>query len=121
MIRGLALACALIAVGLSVGLAASLSVSPRSLGAARLAVPRCTSTGFGVINNLTGSNIVSVTVSSLPSACGGATVQVAVNNGSANSTGSGTAPAGGGSVTIALAAAVADTTFAQTDVLLTGP
>jgi hypothetical protein len=121
MIRGLALVCGLTVVGLVVGLSASLTISPRSLGAARLTVPRCTSAGFGVINNLTGSNVVSVTVSSLPSACGGAAVQVAFNNGSTSSTGSGTVPAGGGSVTIALAAAVADTTFAQTDVLLTGP
>lgn len=121
MIRGLALASALMVVGVSVGLAASLSLSPGSLGAARVVVPRCTSTGFGVVNNLTGNNVVSVTVSSLPAACGGATVQVAVNNGSVSSTGSGTVPAAGGSVTITLAASVADTTFAETDVLLTGP
>ena len=121
MIRGLAVGIALTVAGLSVGLAASLSWSPRSLGAARLSVPRCTSAGFGVVNNLTGANVVSVTVSGLPAVCGGATLQVAFNNGSASSSGSGTVPAAGGSITVALAAAVADTTFAQTDVLLTGP
>jgi len=121
MFRGLAVAIACTALGVSFGLTASLSVSPRSLGAARLTVPRCTSSGFGVVNNLTGSNVVSVTLSNLPAACGGATVQVAVNNGSVSSTGSGTVPAAGGSLTVALAAAVADTTFAETDVLLTGP
>ena len=121
MFRGLALAIVCTAVGVSFGLTSSLSLSPKSLGAARLTVPRCTSSGFGVVNNLTGSNVVSVTVSNLPAGCGGATIQVAVNNGSVNSTGSGTVPAAGGSVTVALAAAVADTTFAETDVLLTGP
>jgi len=60
MIRGLAVGIALTVAGLSVGLAASLSWSPRSLGAARLSVPRCTSAGFGVVNNLTGANVVSV-------------------------------------------------------------
>ena len=121
MLRGLVLVIGCLALGVSLGLTASLSVSPRSLGAARLTVPRCTSSGFGVVNNLTGSNVVSVTVSNLPAGCGGATVQVAVNNGSASSTGAATVPAAGGSLTVALAAAVADTTFAQTDVLLTGP
>ena len=121
MFRGLAVAIACTTLGVSLGLTASLNVGPRSLGAARLTVPRCTSSGFGVASNLTGSNVVSVTVSNLPAGCGGATVQVAVNNGSASSTGSGTVPAAGGSVTVTLAAAVAETTFAETDVLLTGP
>ena len=64
---------------------------------------------------------MSVTVGSLPAACGGATIQAAVNNGSANSNGSATVPAAGGSVTITLAAGVAVATTMQTDVVITGP
>jgi hypothetical protein len=107
--------------GLSVGFATSVGVNVRSLGAARVSTPRCTSSAVIVLPNLSGSNYVSVTVTGLPSSCGGATVQVAVNNGTSSSTGSTSIPSGGGSVTVSLAAPVSATTVAETDVLLTGP
>jgi hypothetical protein len=112
-------ACAM--TGLTVGSAASLALGTQGLGAARLTVPRCTSAALGLTPNLSGSNVVSVTVSSLPAACGGATVQVAVNNGSSSSSGSGSAPGAGGSVTVALAAGVAATATEQIDIVLVGP
>ena len=52
---------------------------------------------------------------------GGATLQVTVNNGVTNSSGSAAVPAGGGSVTVTLGAAVAVTTATQTDMVLVGP
>jgi acetyl-CoA acetyltransferase len=107
--------------GVTVGSAASLALGTEGLGAARVSVPRCTSAGVAVVPNLSGPNVVSVTVGSLPAACGGATLQVAVNNGAASSSGSGTVPAGGGSVTVALAAAVAAVASEQIDIVLVGP
>ena len=120
-VRTVAVVAIVSLAGLSVGFTASLGYGSRSLGTARVSTPRCTSSALTVLNNLSGANVASVTVSSLPAACGGATVQVAYNNGATSSTGSGTVPAGGGSVTISLTAAVAATVSAQTDVLLTGP
>jgi hypothetical protein len=120
-LRVLALTAVFGFVGLSVGFTASLGYASRSLGTARVTTPRCTSAALGVINNLSGANVTSVTVSGLPAACGGAAIQVAFNNGATSSTGSGAVPAGGGSVTVSLAAPIADTVTAQTDVLLTGP
>jgi len=101
--------------------AASLSFAPGSLGADGETVPRCTAAGLGVIQNVSGTTVISVTVSSLPSACGGATLQVAVNNQVTSSSGSTTVPAGGGSATVSLAVAVAITAAEQIDLVLTGP
>jgi hypothetical protein len=107
--------------GMTVGAAASLTRATDGLGAVKVSVPRCTNVGLLVLPNLSGSNVISVTVSNLPSACGGAAIQATVNSGSANSSGSGTVPAGGGSVTVILAAGVAATTNAQIELLVTGP
>ncbi len=104
-----------------VGLAASLSPAAASLAASRVSTPRCTTAGLLVIPNLSGSNVASVTVSGIPSACASASIQVAVNNGITSSFGTGTVPAGGGSVTVNLAVAVAATTGEELDVVLVGP
>jgi hypothetical protein len=119
--RELFLATAFGAAGVTSGLAASMTISGGTIGMARLAVPRCTSAALDVVYNLSASNVVSVTISGLPVACGSATVQAAVNNGTSSSTGSGTVAAAGGSVTVTLGTAVAATTTLETDVLLTGP
>jgi hypothetical protein len=107
--------------GLTVGAAASLPFASNGIGAARQVVPRCTNAGLTVLQNLSGSNAVSVAVSGLPASCGGATVQVTLNNGTTNSSGSGTVPGGGGSVTVTLASAVAVSTTEQIDLVITGP
>jgi len=104
-----------------VGLAASFAVSTGSLGASTIAVPRCTAAGLSVLQNLTIGNVVSVTVSGLPAACGGGTLQVTVNNGSTNSSGSAAVPAGGGATTVTLALPVAVTASEQTDLVVVGP
>jgi hypothetical protein len=108
-------------VGLSAASAASLNASTGTLGAVKQSVPRCTTANLLVVNNLSGSNVASVTVSSIPASCASATIQAAVNNGTANGSGSSTVPAGGGSVTVTLGTAVAVTTNIQTEVLMTGP
>jgi len=101
--------------------AASLSFAPGSLGADQEAVSRCTAAGLGVIQNVSGTTAISVTVSSLPSTCGGAALQVTVNNQVTSSSGSATVPAGGGSVTVTLGVPVAITAAEQVDLVLTGP
>ncbi len=115
------LAVALGLAGLGFGFAASLAVSSGSLGMIKLSVSRCTAGSATIVNNLVASAVVSVTVYGLPSTCGGATAQAAVNNGTSSSTGTASVPAAGGSVTVTLAVPVAALTTQETDVLLTGP
>jgi hypothetical protein len=104
-----------------VGSAASLSFASGSLGAATAATPRCTTAGLTVFQNLTAGTVASVTVGAIPAACGGATLQVTVNNGVANSSGSAAVPGGGGSVTVTIAVPPAVTAAEQTDLILVGP
>jgi hypothetical protein len=103
------------------GFASSLAQGSGALGAGSASVPECDTNGVTVVPNLSGSTIVSVAVGSVDSACGGATLSAAVNNGTASSSGSGTVSGGGGSLTITLAAAVAASDAVQIDVSITGP
>jgi hypothetical protein len=109
------------AAGASVGAASSLAFSSNTLGAAKVATPRCTAAGLTVFQNLAAGTVVSVTVGALPAACGGATLQLTVNNGTVNATGSAAVPAGGGSVTVTLGSAPAVSTAEQTDLVVIGP
>lgn len=111
----------LVSCGSVLAMAASLTLATHSLGAAQVATPRCTSAGLGVIPNLSGANVISVTVSGLPVACGSATIQVTVSTGAAFSSGSGTVPAAGGSVTVALGSGVASVASSEIDLVVTGP
>jgi hypothetical protein len=101
--------------------AVSLAVTPKSLGARTVSTPRCTTAGLSVLQNLSAGTVISVTVGGLPAACGGATLQLTVNNGVANSSGSATVPGSGGSVTVTLGTPVAVTSAEQTDLVLVGP
>jgi hypothetical protein len=107
--------------GFSVGATASLAQGTDSLGAASVDVPRCTSAGVDVFQNLASGNITSVTVSGLPGSCGGATIKVTVDNGSTTASGSTSVPGGAGSVTVTLAGTIAATTTERTDIVLMGP
>jgi hypothetical protein len=118
--RGLGLAL-IVSIGVSSAFAASLAAVSSSLGAATVTVPRCTTAGLSFIPNLSGSNVASVTVGSIPASCGSATIALAVNNGSASSTGSATIAAAGGSVTVTLAAGVPATTAIEIDAVISGP
>ena len=120
-IRSLAVAAMIVVLGTVAAFAASLSFDGGSLGMASTSTPRCTNAGLGQIQNLSGSNVVSVTVSNLPAACGNATLQVSLNNTSTSSGGSATVPAAGGSVTVTLGTPVAMATTEEIDLVLTGP
>jgi hypothetical protein len=109
------------AMGAVVGSAASLSFASGSLGAATTATPRCTTAGLTVTQNLSVSTVLSVTVGAIPAACGGATLQVTVNNGITSAGGSAVVPGAGGAVTVTLATAPAVTAAEQTDLVLVGP
>ncbi len=109
------------AVATGVAFAASMSAASASLGAGRASTPRCTTAGLSVVQNLSGGNVASVTIASLPAACGGATLSVTVNNGTANAGGSATVPAAGGAVTVTLGSALAVATVEQTDLAIIGP
>jgi len=119
--RRVSLILALVLSGTVIGAAASLNLSSGTLGANQLATPRCTTANLSVFQNVSGSNVASVTVSGLPAACGGGTLQAAVNNGTASSSGSAAVPAAGGAVTVTLAAAVALSEAAETDIVVVGP
>lgn len=105
----------------SLGAAASVAISSDTLGAAKTATPRCTAAGLTVFQNLSAATVVSVTVGGLPAACGGATLQVTLNTGAANASGSAAVPSGGGSVTVTLGSAPAVAVADQIDLVLVGP
>lgn len=119
--RSSILVAILLVVSAVVAFAASLSFAARSLGMAAISTPRCTAAGLGVVQNLSASTVISVTVSSLPATCGNATLEVTVDNLVSLSSGSATVPSGGGSVTVTLAVALAITTVEEIDLVLTGP
>lgn len=116
-----ALAVAAVAYTVSVGHASSLSAGSRSLGAKNSTVTACDSDGFTILPNLSSSNVASVTVGGIASACATAAISVTVNNGTTSSSGTGTVPAGGGSVTVTLAVAVPAKDSEQIDVAVSGP
>jgi hypothetical protein len=119
--RGTLLLVVLLAVGVSPAFAATLSIGSGSVGMGAVSAPRCTTAGLGVIQNLSGSSVISVTVTALPSGCAAATLQVTLNNQTTSSGGSATVPAGGGSVTVSLGTAVAISANEEVDLVLTGP
>ena len=73
------------------------------------------------MQNLTGSNVSSVTIGGIAATCATGTLSVTVNNGTANSSGTAVVPAGGGSMTVTLAAAVAFRQANEVDVAIVGP
>ena len=107
--------------GASVGAAASLALSAGSLGFATVSVPRCTNAGLTVTPVLTASTVTSVTVSTFPPACGGATMAVTVDNGTTTGTGSVVIPGGGGSVSVPITGTAALLASARVDFVILGP
>ena len=116
-----AAAAAVVALPVVTGHASSLVVAPRSLGTSSTAVAQCDTDGFDVVQNLSGSNVVSVTVSQIAAACAGGTLSVTLDNGSTSSSGSATVPGGGGSMTVSLSSAVAADDAGEIDVSVSGP
>ena len=115
-------AAASVAAALAVpGLASGVPSTSNRLGANAVAIARCDTDGVSVLQNLSGTSVVSVTVGSISSACAGGSLSANVNNGSANSGGTVTVPGGGGSVTVPLGVAVAVTDSERTEVVISGP
>ena len=111
MKRGLASGAAVIAIAMTAALAfpalaATLGSTSRSLGAGQAAVNRCDPDGIATRPNLSGTTVVSVTVSGIASACEDLVVRATVT-GATSSSGSTVTPIGGGTVTVTLAAEVA--------------
>ncbi|HTG47743.1 MAG TPA: hypothetical protein VK646_08830 [Actinomycetota bacterium] len=105
----------------TVAFAASLPPTSRTLGAGKTAVPSCDTGGFSIVLNLTAANVSSVTIGGIAAACATGVLSVNVNNGTTNSSGTGTVPAGGGSMTVTLAATVPFRQASEVDVAITGP
>lgn len=122
MLRGWALVLVGIAAAAPVyGFASSLGSASRALGSNAAPVPRCDTDGVTVVQNLSGSTVVSVTVGSIAAACGNGTISVNVNNGTTNRTGTGTVPAGGGSLTVTLASSLAVSQSETIQLTISGP
>ena len=105
----------------AIGHATTLPDASRQLGTNQAAVAHCDTDGVTIVPNLAGANVVSVTVGQIAAGCGTGTLSVSVNNGSANSTGSVAVPAGGGTVTPALASTVPVVDSMEIDVSISGP
>jgi hypothetical protein len=114
-------------LGLPVAAAATLSVSNGGLGAGVGTPASCDSGAPTVVQNVgtanpNTTNVVSVDVSGIASACGGGTVLVAVYNNTATAQEATTAiPAGGGSVNLTLTTPVALKEAHLVSVTLQGP
>ena len=103
------------------GFASNLGSASRGLGTNTAPVSRCDTDGVTMIQNLSGANVISVTVGSIAAACATGSISVNLNNGTTNSGGTGTVPAGGGSVTVTLAAAVAARDAETIQTVISGP
>lgn len=87
--------------------AAKLTVSDGAIAAGKGALATCDANGVTVAQNVSGTDVASVDVAGIDATCAGGTVKVTVRNGTdAAQEGTGTIPAGGGSVTVTLASAV---------------
>lgn len=104
-----------------IGAAASLANGSASLGAAQAALGRCVTSGLSVLPVLSGTTWTGATVSGIPAACGGGTLQLTVNTGTTNSSGATAVPAGGGTVTIILATAQSVDANMESDLVFVGP
>jgi hypothetical protein len=105
----------------SFGFAAGLPSTSKTFGSGNTSVSACDTDGVSIIQNLSGANVVSVTIGGIAPACGGGTLSVAVDNGTVSSSGSGAVPGGGGSMTVALVAAVAAMAADEIDLTISGP
>ena len=103
------------------GFASGLSWASRNLGANQVAVGKCDADGVGVVQNLTGANVTSVTVSGIAAGCATGSLSVTVDNATATSSGSVAVPGGGGTVTVTLAAGVPAKDAEEIDVAISGP
>ena len=117
-----AVAVATVVLGLATpGFASSLGWSSRTVGSNGTALGKCDADGVGILQNLSGANVVSVTVSGIAAACAGGTLSATVDNATTASSGTAVVPSGGGSVTVSLAASVPAKDAEEIDVAISGP
>jgi hypothetical protein len=104
------------------GHASSLATGTATLGDSSAGVTRCDTDGFTITPTIVGTatTVSGLTVAGINAACAGQTLTADVNNGLANSTASAVVPAGGGSVSLTLATAVAGREGIQYDVTVSG-
>jgi hypothetical protein len=103
------------------GAADSLSFNSQEAGAGNSTVPKCSTGGMTTFENVSGSNIVSVDVSNVDSACAGGTLSLTVNNGTITGSASSVVPGGGGAMTLTLGSAVPFIDNASVDLVVVGP
>ncbi|MGA2282695.1 MAG: hypothetical protein ABSH07_03305 [Candidatus Dormibacteria bacterium] len=107
-----------------VGRAASLGSSSDTIGAGRVSTPRCTAAAVTVVETVTTKYVTGVTVSNIPSSCGGATLSLTMAEGTTTfySPASQTVPTGGGTVTLTIPTNdIPVTAAAEADIVMTGP
>jgi hypothetical protein len=104
-----------------VGRAAGLAPSADHIGAGKVATPVCTSSAVTVVETITTPNVTKLTLSGIPAACAGATLQVTMAEGAVTDTPAGqTVPVGGGTMTETIAG-IPVTSTAQVDIVMEGP
>jgi len=86
------------------GFATSLTAGSAGVGAGNAAAARCDTSGVTTVYTLTTTNVTGVTVSNIDAACAGKSIKVTLDNKLTTSSGSGTVPAGGGSMSITVTA-----------------
>jgi len=115
------LTIAALAATLQPGLAAGLNVGSRRAAAGQATISRCDSDGVLTVPNVTGSNVVTVSVSGISAACAGGAATLRLSNGATSSTATGTVPGGGGTMAMTLATPVALTAVVTIDFEIRGP
>jgi hypothetical protein len=101
-------------------MAANLSSGSQTVAGGNAAVAACDTDGVTVTRTLSGTNVASVTVSNIASACGNGALSLTVSNGSTNVSGSATVPVGGGSVLVTLASPILVTNAMTADLTIVG-
>ncbi len=122
-VRFLATAVLVVAGTALVGRAAGLAASSNRIGAGQVATPVCTSTAVNVLETITTTYVTGLTLTNIPSACGGATIQVTIAEGATTYTPANqTVAAGGGTVTETIPSGdIPVTDQAQVDIVMEGP
>jgi hypothetical protein len=114
----------LVVAGMAVvGRAAGLAASSHPIGAGQVATPVCTSAAVIVVETVTTTWVTGLTLSNIPSACGGATIQVTMVEGAVTyAPANQTVPAAGGQVTETIPSNnFPVTATAQVDIVMEGP
>ena len=117
---GMVAAVVTIVATVAPGMAANLSSNSQTLAGANAAVTSCDTDGVTIVRTLSGTNVVSVTVSSIAAACGNGSLSLTVNNGSTNVSGTAVVPVGGGSVVVTLASPIAAANAMTTELTIVG-